>query len=159
MNTQIRHKPSTITIRPALWADKSRLLAMIGDLSRHHGEAATLDLPALVHLLKADMPWLKLLVAEQDGQLVGYAGVTGGMRLQFGERVMDLHHLFVDEAHRGRGIGRALINASHDLARTLGCGRITVGTMTTNIAAQKAYVACGFVPVPMTGKRFSMAVA
>ncbi|MEN8887244.1 MAG: GNAT family N-acetyltransferase, partial [Celeribacter marinus] len=76
-----------------------------------------------------------------------------------GERVMDLHHLFVDEAHRGRGIGRALINASHDLARTLGCGRITVGTMTTNIAAQKAYVACGFVPVPMTGKRFSMAVA
>ncbi|WP_417242854.1 GNAT family N-acetyltransferase [Celeribacter sp.] len=158
--TRPRHTtPEGVTIRPAQWADKSALLAMIGALSRHHGEAATLDLPALVHLLKADMPWLKLIVAEHHGRVIGYAGLTGGMRLQFGERVMDLHHLFVDEAHRGTGIGRALIDAAHDLAKSWGCGRMTVGTMTTNIAAQKAYLACGFAPVPMTGKRFSMAVA
>ncbi|WP_417270560.1 GNAT family N-acetyltransferase [Celeribacter sp.] len=151
--------PAGLTIRPAQWADKSALLNMIAALAQHHGEAATLDLPALVHLLKADMPWLKLIVAEKDGRVIGYAGLTGGMRLQFGERVMDLHHLFVDEAHRGMGVGRALIEASRDLAKNMGCGRITVGTMTTNVAAQKAYLACGFDPVPMTGKRFSMAVA
>ncbi len=79
--TRPRHTtPEGVTIRPAQWADKSALLAMIGALSRHHGEAATLDLPALVHLLKADMPWLKLIVAEHHGRVIGYAGLTGGMR-------------------------------------------------------------------------------
>ncbi|WP_417248727.1 GNAT family N-acetyltransferase [Celeribacter sp.] len=149
---------NSATVRPAQWADKTALLDMIRALAEHHGDAATLDLPALVHLLKADMPWLRLLVAERNGIVVGYAGLTGGMRLQFGQRVMDLHHLFVRPEHRGTGVGRALINASIEAARTHGCARLTVGTSDSNTAAQSAYIACGFTPLPMTGKRFNLAL-
>lgn len=150
---------AAMTVRPATWGDKTVLLEMIHSLAKHHGDAATLDLHALVHLLKADMPWLKLVVAERDGEVVGYAGLTGGMRLQFGQRVMDLHHLYVRHAHRGLGVGRVLIAAANDMAKDMGCARITVGTNDTNTDAKAAYIACGFTPVPMTGQRFSMDVA
>lgn len=157
-NTAPAHKPHTTKVRPAQWADKNALLEMIHALAAHHGDAATLDQPALVHLLKADMPWLHLLVAERDGKVIGYAGLTGGMRLQFGQRVMDLHHLFVRPEHRGTGAARALIEASIAKARDLGCARLTVGTSDANTDAQAAYLACGFSPLPISGKRFTLAL-
>lgn len=148
-----------LTVRPAQWKDKTALLDMVHALAHNHGDAATLDVTTLVDLLKSEMPWMRLWVADVDGKAVGYAGLTGGMRLHFGQRTMDLHHLFVQPEHRGTGIGRALIDAAIQCAREHGCVRLTVGTQETNTKAQAAYVACGFTPVPMTGKRFSMEVA
>ncbi|GAA3875077.1 GNAT family N-acetyltransferase [Celeribacter arenosi] len=151
--------PPALTIRPAEWRDKAVLLDMIRTLARHHGDAATITLPVLVDLLKSDLPWLRLIVAERDGMVVGYAGLTGGMRLHFGERVMTLDHLFIDENHRGQGIGRALIAHARQTAVDHGCARLTVGTRESNTHAQAAYLACGFSEVPQTGKRFVMQLA
>ena len=156
--TLTRPTLADVTVRRAEWRDKAVLMEMIADLARLHGDAASLTLPVLVDLLKSDLPWLRLIVAERGGEVVGYAGLTGGMRLQFGQRVMDLHHLYVTADHRWTGVARALIEATKEVARAAGCARLTVGTMEHNRAAQAAYVACGFEPLPLAGQRFNMAL-
>lgn len=54
---------------------------------------------------------VQLLVAERDGQAVGFAGVAGE----------DLAMLFVEDAHRGTGVGSALVAdvVAHHGVRTL----------------------------------------
>lgn len=56
---------------------------------------------------------------------------------------MFLYELAVDEAHRRRGIGRALVEALGQLARDCGCYGMFVLTERENEAAVRAYRAAG----------------
>ena len=60
----------------------------------------------------------------------------------------ELNRLFVDEAARGRGIGRALVIALIESARALGYGSIFLTTVRRFDAALALYRALGFVEVP-----------
>ncbi len=152
----IEQNETSLVIRPAAWKDKNRLLDMIEELARLQGDHPEIDIRILVDLLKADMPWLRLIVAEANGELVGYASVTGSMRLHFGQRVLDLHHLFVAKEHRGKGYARALIERARLMAIASGCARMTVSTAADNLKAQSAYLACGFKPLKNTAKLYEM---
>ncbi|MBW6417099.1 GNAT family N-acetyltransferase [Celeribacter sp. PS-C1] len=145
-----------ISVRRARWGDKDALLEMIHALAHHNGDTPELDLPGLIDLMRADLPWLRLLVAERAGALIGYAGLVGGLRLQHGQKTLDLHHLFIAKEARGQGVGRALITEARATAIALGCHSLTVGTQDHNMAAQATYRACGFEPQTLTGKRFEM---
>ncbi|MCA0043726.1 GNAT family N-acetyltransferase [Celeribacter litoreus] len=145
-------------IRPARWGDKEALLEMIRALAEFNGDTPEIDILSLIDLMSADAPWLKLIVAERDGVLVGYAGLVPGVRLQHGMKVLDLHHLYVRDDARGLGIGRALIEESKVIAAEMGCKRLTVSTHHENTAAQKTYLACGFEALPARGKTFAMEI-
>jgi ribosomal protein S18 acetylase RimI-like enzyme len=56
---------------------------------------------------------------------------------------MFLYELGVHERHRGRGVGRALVRALADLARSQGCYGMWVLTDDDNAAALSAYTAAG----------------
>lgn len=56
------------------------------------------------HLIPAYFPAVKLLLAERDGTVVGFAGVSE----------QNLEMLFVDDAVRGGGVGSALLRAAID---------------------------------------------
>ncbi|PTQ75208.1 GNAT family N-acetyltransferase [Celeribacter persicus] len=146
-------------IRPARWSDKDALLEMVHALAHHHGDDPELDLTALIDLLNADLPWIRILVAERDSALLGYAALVAGVQLQHGKKVMDLHHLFIRDHARGEGVGRRLIEASRNLAESLGCVRLTVSTQDHNTRAQAVYRACGFASHPFSGARFAMELA
>ena len=62
------------------------------------------------------------LVAEQDGRLRGLT-----------------HDLFTDPAHRGGGVGRALIEGVYAAARAAGSTRVYWQTHTTNAAGRLLY--------------------
>lgn len=143
-------------IRPARWGDKDALLEMIRALAQHHGDEPEIDMLSLIDLISAEVPWLHILVAEHNGALVGYAGLVRGVRLHHGQKIMDLHHLFVTPEARGQGVARALISESRAHAVTEGCAHLTVSTQEHNLRAQAAYEACGFAPQPQTSTRFSM---
>ena len=98
-------------IRPAQKSDLPMVLDLAHALAAYHGDTATLTLAALERDCLGPAPWLTLLVAEGVTGLHGYAALCPQMQLQFGARGMDLHHLFVCDTARGRGIGRALIQA------------------------------------------------
>lgn len=82
----------------------------------------------------------KVLVAELDGQAVGYIScclpnqTTGEIGL-FG----------VSAGVRGRGYGRSLINGSLSWFAAQSVTRVTVVTQGRNLAAQRLYQRCGFL--------------
>jgi ribosomal protein S18 acetylase RimI-like enzyme len=55
-----------------------------------------------------------------------------------------LQELYVVPALRGRGIGRALLEATMDAAREAGATGIDLNTGTTDSAARALYESCGF---------------
>jgi ribosomal protein S18 acetylase RimI-like enzyme len=58
---------------------------------------------------------------------------------------MFLYELAVDEPWRGRGIGRALVEALAEIARAAGCYGMWVVTDRTNEAARATYESTGAV--------------
>ena len=120
------------------------ILDLAHALAAYHGDAATLSLAALERDSLGPAPWVTLLVAEGTTGLHGYAALCPQMQLQFGARGMDLHHLFVCDTARGKGLGRALVQAAMEHARGQGCAYVTVGTDQQNRRAQAFYRRAGF---------------
>ncbi len=79
-----------------------------------------------------------LLVAEIDGTVVGHMALWFERMPPFvREELRDyayLGDLFVREAHRGRGLGRALVAEAERLARARGVARILLGVLPGNPA-------------------------
>lgn len=86
----------------------------------------------------------RYLVAEADGQVVGYAGAWV---------ILDESHITniaVAEAYRGRGIGKQLTGALLQYLSNLGACYATLEVRVSNERAQHLYKSLGFISV---GKR------
>jgi GNAT superfamily N-acetyltransferase len=148
--------PDWATIRPVAPADIPALAALVAALGALHDESIAPDQGALARDVLGPAPWLRVLVAESGGALVGYAALCPRAQLQFGLRGIDIHHLYVAPDARGWGLGRRLIDACLDLATTLGCGFVTVDAALENRAAQAVYEACGFERFDPEAARFRL---
>ncbi len=62
--------------------------------------------------------------------------------------VLNLHDVMVTRSHRGRGVGRRLIEAATDLARQRGCCKLTLEVYRGNQAAANLYRRCDFQDPP-----------
>ncbi len=133
-----------ITIRPMRAEDLKAVVAMIEGLADHHGDQARIDTDTLKRDALEDPRWIAVLVAEHAGKSVGYAALNPLTQLQYGVRGMDMHHLFVVAPERGKGIGRALIEACIAHAKEQGCRFVVVGTNNDNVKAQAVYRQLGF---------------
>lgn len=142
-------------IRPATPADLPQVCKMVHALAEYHGDTATATVAQLQRDLFGAAPWLHALVYQADRRLLGYAALTQLARVQHGQRGMDLHHLFVREDARGDGIGKALLAASLDYARSKTASYVTVSALPGNDIAQAFYLAQGFHPAPVTGLRYA----
>lgn len=145
-----------VAVRLAKPGDLDALFVMVQGLARHHGDTHLVTLAALQRDLFGPVAWFHTLVAEDTDQVIGYAALLPLARLHLGQRGMDLHHLFVDQSARGRGIGQALVAAARQHAIHLGCSYFTVGASAENITAHKFYRHLGFADRPLEGTRFSM---
>lgn len=148
--------PPPIACRPATRDDLAAVMRLVAGLAAYHGDTAPDDADVFAADIFGPAPWVRILVAEQGGALVGYAGLCRLYRLHFAQRVMELHHLFVEEPQRGAGVGRALVAASLDAARALGCVTLVVGTNTDNPRAQRYYESFSFTRLRPPGPRFSI---
>jgi GNAT superfamily N-acetyltransferase len=79
------------------------------------------------------------LVAEQDGKLLGLVHYLFHYATAFTEPNCYLADLFTNDAARGKGVGKALIEAVYDTARETGCSRVYWQTHETNAVAQVLY--------------------
>ena len=144
-----------VHIRAARTADVSALLLMIAHLAAHHGDTATTTVEALQEDVFASPPWVSVLVAEGDTGLVGYAILCPLYRAQYGQRGIDLHHLFVIPEKRREGVGRSLIEAAIAQARSSRCDHLVIGATPDNLRAQAYYEALGFTRSELRGVRFT----
>ncbi|MES9522573.1 GNAT family N-acetyltransferase [Streptomyces capoamus] len=84
------------------------------------------------------------LVAERDGTVLGWAacGPYRGGGAAAGDA--ELYAIYVDPAHLGTGIGRALLGAS--LERCAACPRVLLWVLRDNAPARRFYERAGFRP-------------
>jgi GNAT superfamily N-acetyltransferase len=80
-----------------------------------------------------------LLGAYVDGKLTGIVQYLFHRSTWTPESYCYLQDLFVSEEARGRGLGRALIEAVYEKARAAGANRVHWLTHTTNAQARKLY--------------------
>jgi GNAT superfamily N-acetyltransferase len=79
------------------------------------------------------------LVAEQDGQLLGLVHYLFHRATAVVENWCYLADLFTNQAARGKGVGRTLIEAVYEAGRQAGCSRVYWQTHETNAVAQVLY--------------------
>ncbi|HEX3735832.1 MAG TPA: GNAT family N-acetyltransferase [Solirubrobacterales bacterium] len=84
-----------------------------------------------------------LLGAHDDGELVGYACLYWHFSSLAAAESVLMNDLFVSEAARGRGVGRALIEASAAVARERGAIHLEWATAPDNLTAQRLYDSTG----------------
>jgi GNAT superfamily N-acetyltransferase len=79
------------------------------------------------------------LVAESDGELVGLTHYLFHRTTTVIQPLCYLNDLFTSEKARGKGVGRALIEAVYDKARLAGSPRVYWLTHETNTTARLLY--------------------
>lgn len=143
-------------IRAAVQADVPTILEMVGELARHNGDEPRASLKGLEGDLFGPAPWACAFVAEQGRTLLGYTILYRLYRAHFGERGIELHHLFVTERARGMGLGRRLVEAAINEARLGGCAFLVLGTHPENFAAQRFYESLGLKRAAQERPRFQL---
>ena len=88
-----------------------------------------------------DLPTIRYLVAEVDGQLVGHAVAS------IVADIAELQRIAVDPHHRRTGLATRLLDAVVDEARTAYADRLLLEVRENNEAAIAFYAARGFAEI------------
>jgi ribosomal protein S18 acetylase RimI-like enzyme len=93
-----------------------------------------------------DDPDVVILVAEDAGGVIGYAyaAVEGYDYMSLRGPAGVLHDIVVDPAHRGRGAGRLLLDATLAHLASRGAPRVVLEAAERNEAAQRLFASAGF---------------
>ena len=145
-----------ITIRPAIPADLPALGRLGALLVRTHHDfdpkrfiAATAQTEAAYGSFlgtQLDAPAIAVLVADRDGEVIGYtyAGVEGRDYMSLRGPAGVVYDIVVDPNHRRHGAGRMLLAAVLDFLKSRGAPRVVLSTATRNEAAQQLFERAGF---------------
>ncbi|MFJ3049766.1 GNAT family N-acetyltransferase [Pseudomonas nitroreducens] len=82
-----------------------------------------------------------LLVADRDGELLGYALLL----LRRGSDIARLYSLAISRQARGQGVGGALLERCEQQAQARGCQRLRLEVRTDNASAIGLYERSGYV--------------
>jgi GNAT superfamily N-acetyltransferase len=77
---------------------------------------------------------------EPAGLLISFEGFSTFVC----KPLLNLHDIVVSSPFRGRGISKMLMNRAEEIARELGCCKMTLEVLSGNKVAQSAYAAFGF---------------
>lgn len=136
-------------IRPIQPADDPSIAAII----RANLEAYHLDIPGtayfdpeLDHLSRyyAADPDRRAYFILEDGAVLGGVGVAEFSGL---DACVELQKLYLTDSLKGRGLGRRLLEAAEDAARTLGYRRLYLETHSALVPALRLYEAAGFTRI------------
>ncbi|MDR3416211.1 MAG: GNAT family N-acetyltransferase [Nevskia sp.] len=133
-----------ISVRPVVTADYAGWKPLWDGYNAFYGRTGVTALAPEI----TQMTWSRFfdayepmhaLVAEGAGELLGlvhYLFHRSTIQIQ---PTCYLQDLFTAEAARGRGVGRALIEAVYARARQAGCSRVYWHTQETNATAMRLY--------------------
>jgi GNAT superfamily N-acetyltransferase len=137
------------SIRPAVQADCARILELIRELAIYEkllSEVVT-QITDLEQWLFAPHPPAESLVAELDGQIVGFALFFTTFSTFKGKPGIYLEDLFVLKEYRGQGIGKALFMRVAQLTHERGYGRMEWSVLDWNQPSIDFYRSMGAVPL------------
>jgi len=122
-------------LREALWPQTS---------AAEHGRELE---PILAGDTPGSMPLINFVAEAEDGKLAGFAEVDLRSHADGCDPARPVGYLegwYVTEEYRGRGIGRRLLSAAEDWARSRGCVEMASDTWIDNTLSQSCHEALGF---------------
>jgi GNAT superfamily N-acetyltransferase len=146
---QLSLTPSTPMIRTATPADTPTIYRLIRGLAEYErlSHEVLLDEDRLREHLFGARPYAEVLLAEEEGTVVGFALFFHNYSTFVGKPGLYLEDLFVEPAHRGKGHGKALLRAVARVAVERDCGRLEWTVLNWNEPAIRFYRALGAVPM------------
>ena len=137
--------PGSLTLRPATRADVPTILGLIRGIAEYE---------RLLHEVKATAPLLRehgfgprrvfhAILAERDGQAVGFALFFFTFSTFTGRPTLYLEDLFVVPAVRRGGIGSRLLTRLAQIAVERRCGRMEWSVLDWNTPARDLYFKLG----------------
>lgn len=142
--------PEPYGLRPATVADTPALLALIHELAAYeqlsHRVQATAERLA-AHLF-GPQPRAEAVLATHGEQAVAFALFFHTYSTFLARPGLWLEDLYVQPAHRGQGVGRALLRHVAQLAAQRGCGRLEWSVLDWNAPAQAFYRRMGAEVLP-----------
>ncbi|MGC4090248.1 MAG: GNAT family N-acetyltransferase [Polyangiaceae bacterium] len=148
-----------LTIRGARISELNAVMALLKELDEAHVELE----PTLLQRFKGEprpREWLELrfndpneacLVATLDGDVAGFVWCKSqsppGLPAFIQEPLLVVGDLVVQEPLRGRGIGRALLEAALDWGRARGLKRAQLTVFDRNQSAREFYAELEFRPL------------
>jgi GNAT superfamily N-acetyltransferase len=146
------HSPNTtpFVLRPAEPRDTAAIVGLIRELA---------EFEQLTHLMRATpetlhphlfgpRPVAEAVVAEVDGVVVAFALFFTNFSTFLAQPGLYLEDLYVQPAHRGAGLGRALLQHLGRLAVQRGCGRFEWSVLDWNENAIEFYEKMGATVMP-----------
>jgi len=141
----VEEVPDALQIAPVEAAEFERLLPLIAAYQRFY-EVDEVDEErnrAFFRRFLAPSGDGMLLGARGGGELIGYACLYWHFSSLSAAETVLMNDLFVSETARGRGAGRALIEASAAVARERGATHLQWATAPDNLIAQRLYDSTG----------------
>jgi GNAT superfamily N-acetyltransferase len=135
-----------VLVRDAARADLPALLRLYGQLGDPDALPDVLTAAGALTAIGAQ-PGMHLLVAELGGQVVGTVTLVVVPNLtHFARPWAQVENMVVDETHRGRGIGRRLLDRCMELARDAGCYKLQLQSANQRDGAHRFYATYSFAP-------------
>jgi GNAT superfamily N-acetyltransferase len=140
----VTNTPHPIHIRPVVPADFTAWLPLWDAYNAFYGRSGDTALPREI----TEITWSRFfdgyepmhaLVAERDGHLVGIVHFLYHRHTTMAGPICYLQDLYTLESERGKGVGRALIEAVYERAKAAGSTRVYWQTHETNQTAMKLY--------------------
>ena len=138
------------THRPATPTDVPAIVGLIRELADFEKLAhlVVVTPESLLPQLFGPRPAAEALVAEHAGTVVGFALFFTNFSTFLGQPGLYLEDLYVQPAHRGSGLGKALLQHLAALAVARGCGRFEWSVLDWNRNAIAFYEKMGATVMP-----------
>ncbi len=138
-----------LQIREAVRQDTAVILALITELAEYENLAheVTATEGQLGEALFGARPFAEVMIAEYEGQSVGFALYFHNFSTFLGRSGIYLEDLYVRPDSRGKGIGRALLVDLAELAKKRNCGRLEWIVLDSNQPALEFYSRLKAIPL------------
>jgi GNAT superfamily N-acetyltransferase len=139
--------PPRATVRFATREDVPVIVSLIRELAVYERleHLATATPERLEPQLFGERPACECLIAEQDGEPVGFALFFHNFSTFLCQKGLYLEDLFVRPAARGTGLGKLLLQRLAQVAVERDCGRFEWSVLDWNVDAQAFYQRMGAV--------------
>ena len=144
-----RATPGSDAVRPARESDVAQIHRLIIDLATYERAAEEVRSTSdqLREALFGPQPAAYALVAEDAGEVVGFALYFRNFSTWEGVHGIYLEDLYVAPEHRGSGLGKALLVALAEIAVQRGYARLEWAVLNWNQPSIEFYRALGAVPM------------
>ena len=156
LGVPLRHPGVVMTIRQARPEDEAEL-SEIDAATWTAGVSPAPPPPAGAAFFGQRTGPADVLVAETGGVVAGYAALGQSVPLASRSHVLDIRGLAVHPDRQRCGVGRRLVEACIEQARSRGARKLSLRVLGANTAARRLYESCGFTVEGVLREEFFLA--